>query len=94
MGIQNFEQKISITTENIELNIQNAEVPKINYHIIYYILEYILTRLTEGVLEAIQLFNLLRYPHDRQMVGSPIQHSSPREKEKKGESFHKTCICT
>ena len=28
------------------------------------------------------------------MIGSRLQHSSPREKEKKGESFHKVCIVT
>ena len=28
------------------------------------------------------------------MVRSPLQRSSPREKEKKGEDFHETCMGT
>ena len=37
----------------------------------------------EGVLEAIQVSSLKLYPHSLWMVGSPLQSSSPREKEKK-----------
>ena len=46
----------------------------------------------KGVLEAIQVSSLLRYPHDLRMVGSPLQSSSPREKEKNGENSQKACM--
>ena len=48
----------------------------------------------DGVLEAIQVSSLSQYPHGLRMVGSPLQSSSPREKEKKGENSHKACIGT
>ena len=48
----------------------------------------------EGVLEMIQVSSLLRYLHGLWMVGSPFQISSLREKEKKGENFHKACMST
>ena len=51
----------------------------------------------EGVLEAIQLSSFYWYAHGLRMVGSPLQSSSPREKEKKGHNTHKaymgTLIC-
>ena len=34
------------------------------------------------------------YPHGLWMVGSPLQSSSPREKEKNGENSHKACMGT
>ena len=46
----------------------------------------------EGILEAIQVSSLYRYPYDFLMIGSPLQSSSPRKKEKKGENSHKACI--
>ena len=48
----------------------------------------------EGVLQAIQVYSLQRYPHNLQMIASPLQSSSPREKEKKGENSHKACMGT
>ena len=48
----------------------------------------------EGVLEAIQVSSLYRYPYGLQMIGSPLQSSSPREKEKNGENSHKGCMGT
>ena len=48
----------------------------------------------EGVLEAIQVSSLKWYPHGLQMVGSPLQISSPREKEKKGQNSNKACMGT
>ena len=36
----------------------------------------------KGVLEAIQVSSLWLYPHDLWMVGSPLQISSPRQKDK------------
>ena len=43
--------------------------------------------------EFLKLFKCLASSSLR-MVGSPLQSSSQREKEKKGENSHKACMCT
>ena len=48
----------------------------------------------ERLLKSIQVSSLYQYPHDFQMVGSLLQRSSPREKEKKRENSHKACMGT
>ena len=45
--------------------------------------------------EFLKLFNYLASSSIQKilwMVGSPLQSYSPREKEKKGENFHKVCM--
>ena len=50
-------------------------------------LTFILIEFIEGALEVIQVSNLYCYPHDRWMFGSPLQHSSLKNKDKKRKSF-------
>ena len=47
-----------------------------------------------GVPEVIQVFRLWHYPQNHRRFGSPLQSSSTREKEKKGENFQKACMET
>ena len=90
--------KILIKTSNaakyIESDIQNIETPKIDdlssiMNEKIYLHDYL-----KGVLEAIQVCSLYQYSHGFRMVGSPLQNSSPREKEKKVENSHQAYMGT
>ena len=48
----------------------------------------------EGVLKAIKVSRLSQYSHDFWMLGYPLQSSSLREKDKKGENSHKARMGT
>ena len=48
----------------------------------------------QRVLKVVQVSKLKWIPHNRGMVGPPLQCSSPREKKKKGENSHNSCMCT
>ena len=52
----------------------------------------ILTRLIERDIELVQFSSLFWYPLDHKIIGSSLQDSSSREKEKNERFFDKVCI--
>ena len=75
-----FIKKLSVV-EYVELVIQNTTTPWTNDPLV-------LQGWLEGVFYATQVSNLQHNRYNCQIIGSPLQSSYLREKEKKGKNFH------